>query len=57
MIVLAISTRYEGEEIIGVYSSQEEAEAAATQYESQKGNLSENQQFAYLEFELNAPAA
>lgn len=54
LTALLLCTRYEGEELLGVFASFELAEAAAREYVEQRGiELSGRESFAYMEVEMN----
>jgi hypothetical protein len=54
LVALLLSTRYEGEDLLGVFASTELAEAAAQEYLKNRGvELSKMESFVYMEVELN----
>jgi len=57
MFVLTLATDYEGEMLLGVYSSQELAEAASQQFQiDTEGGIEDYEHFIIRDIEVDGPA-
>jgi hypothetical protein len=56
MFVLTLATDYEGEVVLGVYSSEELAQSASNTFVMERGSLRRSEQFEVNEIVVDAPA-
>ena len=56
LVALLLATEYESEILLGVYSSQERAEAAAEAFLEQRSPLRRSESFVYQDVELDSAA-
>jgi hypothetical protein len=56
LVALLLATDYEGEMLLGVYSSEETAQAAADAFLEHQGSLSGDQSFVYHDVQLDGVA-
>lgn len=56
LTALLIATDYEGEQLLGIYSSQEAAESAAEAFLSLRVPLARSESIVYHEVQLDSPA-
>jgi len=56
LVTLLLATDYEGEQLLGVYSSQEAAESAAEAFLIQRGALYEFESLVYRGVQLDGAA-
>lgn len=56
LVALLLATDYEGEVLLGVYSSQETAEAAADAFLEHHGALARSESFVYHDVQLDGAA-
>lgn len=56
LVALLLAIDYEGEQLLGIYSSQEAAEAAADAFLEHRGALARSESFVYHDVQLDAAA-
>lgn len=56
LVALLLATEFEGEMLLGVYSSQEAAETAAEAYLAQRSPLRRSESFVYHDIQLDGAA-